>query len=137
MPVPEPLPDDKVRSFVGSRGFSLVELVVVVAAIGILISLALSSYMHFRKKAIITEARATLKNIYDLEFHYQSENDTYTTSLDALGFQMVGRVRYSYVVVNADSTGFTARATSNLDGDPDLDVWIVNDTGTVKQVNAD
>jgi type IV pilus assembly protein PilA len=137
MPAAEPLPVDRERFIPLSRGFSLIEIVVVVAAIGILASLALSSYMHFRKKAIVTEARATLKNIYDLEFHYQSENDTYTTSLDDLGFQMVGRARYSYIVVDADSSGFTARATSNLDSDPDLDIWIVNDTGTLKQINAD
>ena len=118
-----------------SRGFSLVELMVVVAIIGILASLALPRFRIFQAKARQSEAKSTLAQIYTLEQAYYGEFDTYVP-LTARGFQgnacagnepnelgflldgcdgeaKTNKVRYSYAVELTDGgAGFNATATS-------------------------
>lgn len=118
-----------------SRGFSLVELMVVVAIIGILASLALPRFRIFQAKARQSEAKSTLAQIYTLEQAYYGEFDLYV-ALTARGFQGGGctgndpndlgflldgcdanaatnKVRYSYAVaITNGGAGFNATATS-------------------------
>lgn len=59
------------------KGFTLIELMIVVAIIGILASIALPGYQNYVKKAQITEATTALSNErVDMEQFYQ-DNRTY------------------------------------------------------------
>jgi prepilin-type N-terminal cleavage/methylation domain-containing protein len=105
-----------------AAGFTLIELVILVAIIGILASIAVPVYLDFRKKALTVEARTGLRYIWDLEAAYYKENDVYSGDLAALGFELPGTKRYTYTV-QANPTSFTAHAAANLDLDSDEDVW--------------
>ncbi len=59
------------------RGFTLVELMVVVAIIGMLAAIALPRFKTFQAKARQAEARTNLASVFSLEQSYQGENDTY------------------------------------------------------------
>jgi prepilin-type N-terminal cleavage/methylation domain-containing protein len=61
-----------------SAAFSLVELMIVVAIIGIIATLAIPRFQNFQSKARQSEARFNLSNIYTLQVSYNGDNDTYS-----------------------------------------------------------
>ena len=122
-----------------SEGFSLVELMIVVAIMAILAAIAIPSFMKFSMKAKTAEASQNLSGIRTSQESYRAEEDVYlacTTypaaippasgtpwvasasgSFADIGFAADGRVRYRYTV-NISSTGaptFEATAEGDLD----------------------
>ena len=58
------------------KGFTLVELVFVIAVIAIIVAIALPQFGHVRETANITQAESELKSIQSvLEIHYVRENE--------------------------------------------------------------
>lgn len=115
----------------------MVEILTVVAIIAIIAAIAVPSYLNFRKKAVATEARANLHQLYKLEFSYHGEYGAYSGSLSDIGFVTTPDMRYTYEVYSVWPRGFSARATANLDSDADSDVWAVDNTGALRHVNVD
>ena len=60
------------------EGFSLVELMIVVAIIGILAALAIPRFQQFQSKSRQAEARSNLAHIYTLQVSYNGDNDTFS-----------------------------------------------------------
>ncbi|MCU0665758.1 MAG: prepilin-type N-terminal cleavage/methylation domain-containing protein [Candidatus Omnitrophica bacterium] len=60
-----------------SRGYTLLEIVIVVVIVGILVSLGLVNYTNVRERALGKEARATLKLIAAAERIYRMETGLY------------------------------------------------------------
>lgn len=69
-----------------SRGFTLLELMVTVAIVGILASVALPWYGQYVQKGNRSDAMSPLQSIMDAEERYYADNVTYTTDLTELGF---------------------------------------------------
>lgn len=59
------------------KGFTLVELIVVVAFLSILMAIAIPNYLNFQKKAKATEARSNLGAIRSAMTAHYAENSTY------------------------------------------------------------
>jgi len=62
------------------RGFTMVELVVVVSIIGILLSAAIASYIGYRNRAFDLEAQATLRNTVLVETVHHTDVSVFTDS---------------------------------------------------------
>jgi prepilin-type N-terminal cleavage/methylation domain-containing protein len=75
-------------------GFTLIELMIVVAILGILVSVATVSYNHFVIKAKTVEGEIVVHEVERLETLYQVSNHTYTDSFTDLGFVMIGALKY-------------------------------------------
>jgi prepilin-type N-terminal cleavage/methylation domain-containing protein len=75
-------------------GFTLIELMLVVAILGILVSVAIVSYKHFVIKAKTVEGEIVVHEVERLEDLYHASNEAYTDSFAALGFAMTGTLKY-------------------------------------------
>lgn len=87
------------------KGFSLVELMVVVAIIGILASIAIPSLQKYMAKARQSEAKTSLASLYTAEKAFFAEYNTYTTDFTAIGYQPEGQLRYSTGYNGAGASG--------------------------------
>lgn len=105
-----------------SRGFSLIELMVVIVVIGILAALAIPRYTGVSNNAKAVEAHTTLQFLYDLEHSYHQLHDRYLAVADGQDSPEVGFVapkpqdgaRYAYRV-EVTETGFVATAVERVD----------------------
>ncbi|HSL03879.1 MAG TPA: prepilin-type N-terminal cleavage/methylation domain-containing protein [Nitrospiraceae bacterium] len=75
-------------------GFTVIELMIVVAILGILVSVATVSYNHFVIKAKAVEGEIVVHEVERLEHLYHATNHAYTDSLADLGFSMIGTLNY-------------------------------------------
>jgi type IV pilus assembly protein PilE len=127
------------------KGFTLAEIMVVLALIGILISVALPKLLPLISKAKSIEAQMQLKHVMSLEKAFFFMNSKYTSNLTELGFEQPtlvsdgGSANYKIEVVEANNKGFVAKATSITDFDSDgtMDVWQVDQTDAIKETTPD
>lgn len=134
-----------------SDGFTLIELTIVVAILGILVSLATVSYSHFVTKAKSVEGEIVVREIERLEQLYHASNHVHTDSLADLGFAMAGTLRYYTPEVRkgtaTDKISYQVRAvpvtasatdswllTSYRDGSVQVDRVPVGDIGAFSTV---
>lgn len=76
-------------------GFSLIELMIVVAIIGILAAIAIPNYQGFQRKARQAEARVHLGGIFTGMKSYFAEFNGYSGSLIKVGYSPDGLPRYN------------------------------------------
>ncbi len=86
-------------------GFSLIELMIVVAIIGILASVAVPNFSRFQAKARQAEARTVLSAIFTAETAYRNEWQTYFADFRNIGYTPTGTFRFEH--------GFGAATTNN------------------------
>lgn len=78
----------------GPDGFTMIELMIVVAILGILVSVATVSYNRFVIKAKAVEGEIVVHEVERLEHLYHASNHAYTDSFTDLGFVMTGTMKY-------------------------------------------
>lgn len=80
------------------KGFTLIELMVVVAVIGILASIAIPGYLTMVAKAKKAEAKTNLASIYMTETAYYAEFGDYSGDFYQMGWAPTGKNIYEYKV---------------------------------------
>ena len=68
------------------RGFTLIEVLVVVVIVGVLMAVALPSYENSMQKGRRSDAKAALLDVANRQESFMLDNNTYTTDLTDLGF---------------------------------------------------
>ncbi len=127
-------------------GFSLVELMVVVAIIGTLASIALPKFQAFQAKAKQAEVKTNLSGIYTFQLSYQGENGSYFKSgyfTSAKQTQLFGggNKRYTYSIVDGstDANNFVAQGTAASGAlgkcQGSSDTWQINQDRVLSQTS--
>jgi type IV pilus assembly protein PilE len=120
--------------------FTLTELLVVLAIIGILLLVAIPNLMPVVSKARSTEAKQNLAYIHSLEKSWYMEHSKYSSDLKELGFEIENTedAQYSYAVSSSGAT-FTATATAvtDFDNDGQINVWTIDQSKNMEEVTPD
>lgn len=96
-----------------ANGFTLVELMVVVAIIGILSTVAVPNFKRYQAKAKTSEAKLMLASLYTNEIAFVSEWDTFATCLGTgMGIKASARGYYSFGF-SAENATQNTQAVSN------------------------
>jgi type IV pilus assembly protein PilA len=102
----------------GEKGFTLVELLVVIIIIGILAAIALPNFLNQGAKAKQTEAKQNVGMHNRLQTVYRSENSGFATNFDLLAMgtlsgsgSTASTTSYSYTLSGlTDSTNLSAKS---------------------------
>jgi len=78
------------------KGFTLIELMIVVAIIGILAAIAIPNFIKFQARSKQSEAKANLKASFTAMKAYYQEKDRYSTLMQDIGFVPERNNRYAY-----------------------------------------
>ena len=95
-----------------SRGFTLIELIIVVVIIGILASVGVPRYSKVMKKAKVAEADSVLGAMRGAEIRYYAEHGSYTATTTNLDIAIPTSIYFNYTfVVNTETATATGKNT--------------------------
>jgi len=120
-----------------TKGFTLIELMVVVAVVGILAAIAIPNYLSYQAKAQQSEAKANLGAIFVGMMAYTAPNGMNGFSgatLNNIGFATDGMERYSYTLGAVHTLSFTAEA-SGVSSQVVGDAWTINEKKELADVD--
>lgn len=131
----------------GRRGFSLIEMMVVVAIVAVVAAAALPTYSRYVHKSKRSEAFYGLRTIHDLQSDYYAQNMEYANSFEKLGAPLdAGSISengafqgetYTFTLTTWEFDGrahanYRATASADLDtSDATLDIIIIENQITV------
>jgi len=98
------------------RGFTLIELMIVIAIIGILAAIAIPQFSAYRKRSYNSSAQSDVRNIATAQEAYYVDNSTYTGTEASVtgatyGYMQSGNVTFT-VDGNSDNYTISAYHTS-------------------------
>jgi prepilin-type N-terminal cleavage/methylation domain-containing protein len=141
------------------KGFTLIELMIVVAIIAFLAMVSIPSFKKFLAKAKRTEAHMNLSSLATAEKIYWAEHGVYSNDLQAIGWEPEGEILYTYGFpgsegknyvtgklgassshlssAKASKEGFVVVAAGDIDGDGEVDIISIDQNKKIAIIKDD
>lgn len=81
-----------------ARGFTLIELVIAIAIVAILVSVALPSYREYTRRSVRAEAQAYMMAVAARQQQFLVDTRAYAATVSAVGVTMPSNVSAAYTV---------------------------------------
>lgn len=98
-----------------ARGFTLIEMMIVIVLIGILSAIAIPNYQSYLRRAVCEDAKATLVGAANVMERFRSQNNTYVGAILATsGYDQSpvdGAAQFNIVAENLTPTSYLLTAT--------------------------
>ena len=110
------------KMFKNEKGFTLVELMIVVAIIGVLSAVAVPNFKKYQARAKTSEAKVQLAAVYTAEQAFFGDYGIYHTCLYYMGYNPVAEAPSRYYAIGfnvasaIDGTAYASAENSGLDG---------------------
>ncbi len=125
----------RAKNRTGVRGFTLIEIALVLLLIGILATMAVYTYHMMVNKARMTQAKTSLRHLVKTETIYFSDHSRYTQDISLLNFGSMG-YNYYVVSVQVQDNGMTYIGTAEGVGAMKGDRWHVTNNRELYQDNT-
>lgn len=127
------------------EAFSLAEILIVLAIIGMLIMLVVPNQAGVASRTKSLEAQQELKMVHNLQYAYFLQYSKYSFDLKEINYiphKLVnagGTANYEVTIIEASVTGFKAKAEAvvDFDGDGVKNVWEIDQEGVLNEVQQD
>ena len=96
------------------KGFTLIELMIVVAIIGILAAIAIPNFIKFQARSKQSEVKGNLKGIFTSQRSYLQEHDTYGGDFRSIGYAPERNNRYAFSM-GSNTAGGASEQRRNVD----------------------
>jgi type IV pilus assembly protein PilA len=122
-----------------SEGFTLVELMVVVAIIGLLSAVAIPNFKKYQAKSKTSEAKLQLSSVYTALQSFYSDYDSYANCLNLMGYDPSVEISQRYYVVGfgvGNNTTSAGNAVANGASTSCTGTGVAHDLQSVPASNA-
>lgn len=114
-------------------GFTLIELMIAVAIVGILSAVATYAYRDYTLKAWRTEGRGALMDLANRMEKYYLDNNTYAgATIAGVGASVTTTPQGAYTlsILSQDASSYSLRAVPIFINDPKCTAFTLNSAGT-------
>lgn len=125
--------------------FSLAEILIVLAIMGILIMLVVPNQAGVASRSKSLEAQQELKMLHNLQYAYFLQYSKYSMDLTQINYvphKLVtagGTANYQLSIIEASTGGFKAKAEAVVDfnGDGKKNIWEIDQEGVLNEIQPD